>query len=93
MHTSCVRQAVLIGNMVLLIVVTSCVSGCTRQYVIKFSNGSRIVAASKPRLKDGNYYFKDGSGRETSVPAGRVQEIAPASMMEQEKPLFNPSAK
>ncbi len=60
---------------------------CSRHYVLKMSNGVQIVTASKPRLKGGSYYFKDASGREQSVPQGRVQEIAPAS---QAKEASNP---
>jgi hypothetical protein len=75
--------------------VLMCWTGCTQLYVIKFSGGSQIVASSKPKLKDGTFYFKDAAGKQTSVPAGRVSEIAPASMVakEKDKDVFKPSVK
>ena len=58
--------------------------GCASHYVVKLSNGVQITTASKPKLKDGAYHFKDAQGKERMVPAGRVQEIEPASMAEEE---------
>jgi hypothetical protein len=54
--------------------------GCARHYVITLSNGSRITTSSKPRLQNGYYVFKDALGQDSYVGAGRVTEIAPASM-------------
>jgi hypothetical protein len=54
--------------------------GCARHYVITLNNGSRISTTSKPHLKNGNWVYKDAEGRQTSTPAGRVTEVAPASM-------------
>ena len=58
--------------------------GCAHQYVIKLSNGHTITTASKPKLKGSSYHFKDAKGRETVIPAGRVLEVEPASMAEEE---------
>jgi hypothetical protein len=54
-------------------------SGCTRHYVMTMNNGTQIVAASKPRLQGGTYYFKDAAGREQVVPQGRVREVSPGT--------------
>jgi Bacterial protein of unknown function (DUF903) len=54
--------------------------GCARHYVITLNNGSQIGTHSKPRLKEGAYYYKDVEGQKTSVAAGSVREIAPAFM-------------
>jgi hypothetical protein len=54
-------------------------TGCSRHYVMKLSNGTQIITASKPVAKGGSYYFKDASGAEQSISQGRVREIAPAS--------------
>lgn len=60
------------------------VSGCARTYVISLTNGSRIVCAGKPKLEGGHYVYKDVRGEKYTVLAGRVREIAPASMAESE---------
>lgn len=64
--------------------------GCSHNYVMRLNNGLRITTASKPKLKDGAFYYKDGLGRVNSIPAGRVREIAPASMAEEESGRFRP---
>ena len=65
-------------------------TGCARQYVIKKSNGTRITTASKPKLKNGYYAFKDAAGNEHRVSQNQVLEIEPASMAEEEKTRFKP---
>jgi hypothetical protein len=65
--------------------------GCARHYVITLNNGSRIATSSKPRLQRGYYVFKDALGRESYVGAGRVMEIAPASMAEKPETRFIPT--
>ena len=62
--------------------------GCARRYVITLNTGSQISTTSKPRLKNGAYVYKDYAGREASTPAGRVVEIAPASMASQSSTQF-----
>ena len=59
-------------------------TGCANHYVMKLNNGSEITTATKPRLKDGTYHFKDAKGEEQLVPAFAVREVAPASMAERE---------
>jgi len=59
-------------------------TGCAHHYVMRLTNSSEITTTSKPRLKDGSYYFKDAKGEEHFVPAARVREIAPASMAERD---------
>ena len=65
-------------------------AGCAHNYVVTMDNGLRLTTASKPKLKGAKYVFKDARGKEVSIPAGRVREIAPASMVKEEKPAFNP---
>lgn len=59
-------------------------TGCAHQYAMKLNNGAQITTASKPKFKDGVYYFKDAKGEEHAVAASRVREIAPASVAAQE---------
>ena len=63
--------------------------GCARSYVITLDNGRHITTASKPKLRDGKYVFKDASGKAAYVGEGRVREIAPASMAQEKKQMFN----
>jgi hypothetical protein len=60
-------------------------TGCARHYVMRLDNGTDIVTASKPQLKDGTYSFKDAKGEEQFVGASRVREVAPASMAARER--------
>ncbi len=64
--------------------------GCASEYVMKLSNGSRIVTPSKPKLKNGSYYYKDAKGEVNTIPQTRVLEIEPTSMAEEEN-KFTPA--
>ena len=68
-------------------------TGCARHYVMKLSNGARVITASKPRLKDGFYYYKDGAGRRSYESQSRVLEIEPVTMARREKSPFTPPSK
>jgi hypothetical protein len=59
-------------------------SGCAHDYVMTLNNGTKLATASKPKLKQGRYYYKDAQGREQSQPAGRVRQIEPASFAKDE---------
>ena len=59
-------------------------SGCAHHYVMKLNNGMEITTATKPKLKDGIYHFKDAKGEEHMVPESRVRELAPASVADRE---------
>jgi hypothetical protein len=71
-------------------------TGCAHHYVMRLDNGSEITTASKPQLKEGTYSFKDAKGGEQFVAAGRVREVAPASVAAREnkaKPFKSESPK
>lgn len=71
-------------------------TGCAHQYVMNLDGGVQITTASKPKLKEGVFYFKDAKGEEHAVAAARVREVAPASVAEQEdkpKPVKSDSPK
>jgi hypothetical protein len=67
-----------------ILIILIALTGCAHQYVIRLTNGTQLTTPYKPRLKEGFYCFKDAKGGEHFVPSGRVREIAPASMVEQE---------
>ena len=77
-------------SLFLLILASGMVSGCTHTYVMKLQNGLQLTTASKPKLKNGVYVYKDALGRDQYVPAGNVREIEPASMAQEEQGKFKP---
>jgi hypothetical protein len=75
---------------VLLVGLLAC-SGCASQYVMKLTNGREITAASKPKLVGMNYHFKDAKGQDNVVPQGRVLQIEPASVAQEENKKWQPA--
>jgi hypothetical protein len=73
-----------------LLICAAGLTGCARQYVMKLGNGTKIVTASKPKLSHGYYVYKDAAGNLNRVSEGRVVEIQPASMAEEDKNRFAP---
>ena len=63
-------------------------SGCTHQYVMKMSNGTKVTTVGKPKLEKGFYVYKDAHGDKHAMAQGRVIEIEPASMEQDEKSKF-----
>ena len=59
-------------------------SGCASHYVMRLNNGTQIITASKPKLKNNVYTFKDAKGEKHFIGASRVHEIEPASLAAQE---------
>lgn len=59
--------------------------GCARHYIITLNNGAQIVTSGKPHLKEDKWYYKDPSGKKAVVASGRVREVAPASMVQEEQ--------
>lgn len=62
--------------------------GCSHQYVIRMSNGTRLSAVGKPKLEKGYYVYKDAHGEKHAIAQGRVVEISNASIAEDEKSKF-----
>jgi len=54
-------------------------SGCRTHYLVVLDNGAQITTRGKPKLRNGYYRFKDISGQQRAIPAGRVREYEPAS--------------
>ncbi len=66
-------------------------SGCARHYVITLNNGAQVFTNGKPKLVGYTYVYKDGRGQSYAIPSLRVREIAPASMANENQPVFKPS--
>ena len=64
--------------------------GCAHQYVMKLSNGGQITTPGKPKLKGSSYEFKDAKGEVHYISAGRVTEVEPASMAQEEEQALKP---
>jgi hypothetical protein len=64
-----------------LLLVAVC-AGCSTQYRLTLTNGDVITSRGKPKYdaEKGCYYFKDANGETNMIFAGKVREIAPASM-------------
>jgi len=77
----------------ILLMGLSLLCGCAHHYVVTLDNGRRITTSSKPKLKGERYVFKDAAGNQGYIPASRVREIAPASMANDDKPVFNSQPK
>ncbi len=67
-----------------LLIALIALTGCAHHYVMRLDNGMDITTASKPKLQDGVYSFKDAKGQEQYVASGRVREVAPASVAAKE---------
>ena len=64
--------------------------GCAHEYTMKLSNGATITTPSKPKLKGGNYYYKNARGEVSKIPQSHVQVIEPTSMAKEEN-KFTPA--
>ena len=67
-------------HLLLFLLLIALLTGCARRYTITLQNGNQITAHGKPKLQGDAYVFKDANGQQGFVSAGRVREIAPASM-------------
>lgn len=71
-----------------LVLICCLFTGCARHYVITLTNGARITTLSKPKQQGPVYVFKDAKGQPARISVGRVREIAPASMAQEEGSQF-----
>ena len=71
-------------RLIMVLLLSGALSGCSTQYVMKLSNGTQIVVKGKPKLKGPTYYYKDATGQVNTIPQSRVTEVEPASMAAEE---------
>jgi hypothetical protein len=86
--THSLKSAIFMKRFLPILLLSVLLTGCARNYVITMNNGTRITTKSKPKLQGSNYVFKDAKGQPAQIPAGRVREVAPASMATEEGSQF-----
>ena len=75
---------------VLLLVLGLCGGGCSNRYVITTTYGTKLVTASKPKLVESRFEYKDASGQIVTIPAMRVRLIEPYSKEAAPSPAWQP---
>jgi hypothetical protein len=65
----------------LALCLTFLAAGCARNYNITTNSGRVITSRGKPHYDKANsvFVFTDARGEQSSIPAGSVRQIAPAS--------------
>ena len=74
----------------MLVLATLLLCGCAHHYLITLNNGSQVTASTKPKLKQGYYFFKDAQGRDSYVAVGRVREIEAGGKVKDSSLTFHP---
>ncbi len=60
----------------LILAATGCGGG---RYVITTTSGAKVITATRPRLVDSNYVFKDALGNTNRISTLRVRVVEPYS--------------
>lgn len=54
-------------------------AGCRSSYIITTTSGAKVVTASKPKLRESNYVYRDANGETVAISKLRVRAIEPYS--------------
>ena len=54
-------------------------AGCSRSYIITTNTGAKVITASKPRLVQSKFVYKDANGRTNEISTLRVRTVEPYS--------------
>ncbi len=54
-------------------------AGCARSYIITTNTGAKVVTASKPKLVESMYVYRDANGATNYISKLRVRVIEPYS--------------
>lgn len=65
-------------------------AGCSRSYIITTNTGHKVVTATKPRLVQSKYVYKDANGRTNEISTLRVRSVEPYSKEAMGSPLKIP---
>ena len=63
----------------LVLVLAFFATGCAQRYIITKTDGTRLITASRPKLVESKYVYKDASGQKVEVSKMRVRLIEPYS--------------
>jgi hypothetical protein len=63
----------------LLLAVGIATTGCAQRYLIVKTDGTRLITASRPKLVESKYVYRDATGQVVEVPKMRVRLIEPYS--------------
>jgi hypothetical protein len=58
--------------------------GCVHEYLMKLSDGGRIISLSRPKLQGTNYLFTDQMGQGGVIPRSHVVKIQAVSLVKEE---------
>lgn len=90
MVSLCGSQRFRLGWLVWLGLVLVVSSGCARRYVITTTSGAKVVTASKPRLVESRYVYKDAHGEKMEISVLRVRVIEPYSKEAEGRGILRP---
>ena len=62
-----------------VLTVASVLTGCSQRYIITTTSGAKVITATKPKLVQSRYVYKDGSGRTNELSTLRVRSVEPYS--------------
>jgi hypothetical protein len=74
-----------------LLMALTLLSGCAHRYLIKLTNGDQMISISTPKVKDGNYHYRDEDGVECVIPRNRVANIETGAVESKEKKSTTPA--
>lgn len=63
----------------LALLVLGLTAGCSNRYIITTVHGTKIITASKPKLVESKYVYKDATGQKVEISTMRVRVIEPYS--------------
>lgn len=76
-----------------LLAVLALGQGCSNRYIITTNTGAKVITASKPRLVESNYVYRDATGEKVRISSMRVRQIEPYSKNAAGVPLRTPDLK
>jgi hypothetical protein len=73
------RFSRLLLTVAVVLAAASGLTGCSQRYIITTTSGAKVITATKPKLVQSRYVYKDGSGRTNELSTLRVRSVEPYS--------------